>query len=175
MNLLDQLKQKGIEVKQIPTRPAPNNADDMNNITIKWEGPFTLDDVINELNRKDDYGLYQIYGTHIILEPDGRTDHLLNIGMTGPGSTFSKRFEGKKTEWIWYNLEKKGEISIHIARLCSKEDIELAEKLEIYWHSPLYNAVYIDSCPRSPLVQIVNKGERGRLLECIHNNPPPWY
>ena len=149
----------------------------MRSVTIEWEGSFCLDYVIDELNGKDDYGIYQIYGTHIILEPDGGADHLLNIGMTGPGSTFSRRFEGKKKEWIWYNLKHGGEISIYIARLpsMSTEEIELVEALEIYWHSPLYNGEHIDSCPRSPLVQIVNEGECGRLLECIHNNPPPWY
>ena len=148
----------------------------MRSETIKWEGPFCLDEVIDELNRKDDYGLYQICGTHIF-GPDSGADDLLNIGMTEPGSTFSERFKGKKTDWIWYNLERGGEISIYIARLpsMSKKEIEDVEALEIYWHSPRYNGQYIDSCPRSPLLQIVNEGERGRLLECIHNDPPPWY
>ena len=149
----------------------------MRSETIVWEGPFSLGYVIDELNREDDFGLYQIYGTHIILEPDGGADHLLNIGMTGPGSTFSWRFEGKKQEWIWYNLEHGGEISIHIARLpsMSEREVKLIEALEIYWHSPPYNGSSIDSCPRRPPLQIVNEGERGKLLECIHNNPPPWY
>ena len=149
----------------------------MRSVRIEWEGPFSLDYVIDELNRKDDYGLYQIYGTHIIFGLDSETDNLLNIGMTGPGSTFSWRFDGKKQEWIWYNLEHGGEISIYIARLpfMSQEEIELVEALEIYWHSPPYNGSHIDSCPRRPLLQIVNKGKRGKLLECIHNNPPPWY
>ena len=53
----------------------------MRSVTIEWKGSFSLDYVIDELNRKDDYGLYQIYGTYIILEPDGGADHLLYIGM----------------------------------------------------------------------------------------------
>ena len=38
----------------------------MRSVTIEWEGPFSLDYVIEELNGKDNYGLYQIYGTHIV-------------------------------------------------------------------------------------------------------------
>ena len=148
----------------------------MHSIKIIWEGPFCLDDVIDNLNCKKDYGLYQIYGTHIILDRKGRADHLLYIGMTGPGSTFSDRLKSHKANWIWYNLKKKGKISIHIARLSMpKEDIEFVEALEIYWHSPLYNGEHINSCPRHEPVQIVNKGKPGRLLECIHNDPLPWY
>ena len=151
--------------------------------TIVWEGPFSLDYVIDELHREDDFGLYQIYGTHIILEPDGGADHLLYIGMTGPRSAYSWRFEEHKRDWIWYNLERGGEISIHIARLpsMSKEIIELIEALEIYWHSPPYNEKHIYQVDKyatkdeHPPLQIVNEGERGKLLECIHNNPPPWY
>ena len=152
----------------------------MGSVRVEWEGPFCLDYVIDELNGRDDYGLYQIYGTHIILEPDGGADNLLYIGMTGPGSTLSERLKNHKASWIWYNLKHGGEISIHIARLSSmsKEEIELVEALEIYWHSPPYNGEHISSCPKppqSPLLQIVNKGKRGKLLESIHNNPPPWY
>ena len=68
----------------------------MRSVRIEWEGPFCLDYVIDELNRKDDYGLYQIYGTHIILEPSGGADNLLYIGMTGLGSTFSERLKNHK-------------------------------------------------------------------------------
>ena len=60
----------------------------------------------------------------------------------------------------------------------SEKKIKLVEALEIYWHSPPYNGEHISSCPKplqAPLLQIVNKGKRGKLLECIHNNPPPWY
>ena len=149
----------------------------MRSVRVEWEGPFCLDYVIDELNRKDDYGIYQIYGTHIILEPGGEADHLLYVGMTKPGSTFSERFKNHKASWIWYNLKRGGEISIHIARLpsMSEKKIKLVEALEIYWHSPPYNGEHISSCPRRPLLQIVNKGKRGKLLESIHNNPPPWY
>lgn len=148
----------------------------MRSVRIEWQGPFCLDCVIDELNRKDDYGLYQIYGTHIILEPDGGADHLLYIGMTKLGSTFSERFKNHKARWIWYNLKHGGEISIHIARLpsMSKEEIELVEALEIYWHSPPYNGMNIDSYPKHPKLHIVNMGKRHKLLECIDNVYPPW-
>ena len=151
----------------------------MRSVRVEWEGPFCLDSVIYELNGKDDYGLYQIYGTHIILEPDGGTDHLLYIGMTGLGSTFSERLKNHKASWIWYNLKHRGEISIHIARLpsMSKEEIERFEALEIYWHSPLYNGQHITSIDeyRYPRIKIINKGSRRKLLERIDNIRPPWY
>ena len=99
--------------------------------------------------------------------------------MTGPYSTFSKRLKQKKADWIWYNLEHGGEISIYIARLpsMSEKEIKLVEALEIYWHSPPYNGEHIDSIDNyreSPL-QIVNKGSRFKLLERIDNVHPPWY
>ena len=174
MNLLDQLKQKGIEVKQIPTCPVPNNADDMNTITIQWEGPFSLNEAIGSLNGRHDYGLYQIYGTHITAGPG----QLLNIGKTDTPANFSTRLGQKKDEWIWYDLQRGWDVSIHIARVSDKfpnQFIDLAEALEIYWHSPPYNGQHIDSCPRQPLLQIINGGKRGKLEEGIHNNPPPWY
>ena len=151
----------------------------MGSVRVEWEGPFCLDYVIDELNRKDDYGLYQIYGTHIILEPDGGTDHLLYIGMTGLGSTFSERLKNHKASWIWYNLKHGGEISIHIARLpsMSEKKIKLVEVLEIYWHSPPYNGQHITSIDeyRYPRIKIINKGSRRKLLERIDNIRPPWY
>ena len=39
----------------------------MRQVTIEWEGPFSFDKV--RANR-DDYGLYQIYGEHIIFGKD---------------------------------------------------------------------------------------------------------
>ena len=151
----------------------------MRSVRVEWEGPFCLDYVIEELNRKDDYGLYQIYGTHIILEPDGGSDNLLYIGMTGPGSTLSERLKNHKASWIWYNLEHGGEISIHIARLPSRSEkkIKLVEALEIYWHSPPYNGQHITSIDeyRYPRIKIINKGSRRKLLERIDNIRPPWY
>jgi hypothetical protein len=47
----------------------------LNKIEILWDGPFTLEQ-IKGFNKSDDYGLYQIYGTHSIYG----IDTLLYIG-----------------------------------------------------------------------------------------------
>ena len=60
----------------------------MQPIRIEWEGPFSVDDVIAKLDNKDDYGLYQIYGKHIIFGENS----LLYIGMTD--KTFSNKLKG---------------------------------------------------------------------------------
>ena len=148
----------------------------MCSVRIEWEGPFSLVEVLELDNRNKDYGLYQIYGTHIVFGPESGTDNLLNIGMTGPDSTFSDRFKEKSTSWIRYNLDRGGEISIYIARLPSmlEEDIKRFEALEIYWHSPPYNGMNINSYPEHPKLHIVNTGKPHKLLKCIDNVYPPW-
>ena len=67
----------------------------MRSVTIEWEGSFCLDYVIDELNGKDDYGLYQIYGTHIVYGASS----LLYIGKA-EGLTFSQRFSQHRSEWL---------------------------------------------------------------------------
>src|SRR3989338_3983394 len=73
-------------------------------IEIRWEGPFTIKEVIRKKNhagtKRDnwagrDYGLYQIYGRHILY---GR-DVLLYVGQA-VDQTFSQRFRQHDKDWL---------------------------------------------------------------------------
>ena len=113
----------------------------MRSVRVEWEGPFCLDYVIEELNRKDDYGLYQIYGTHIVYGASS----LLYIGKA-EGLTFSQRFSQHRSEWLsdW------------------REVLRDAEALTIYWHSPAYNSSNIETYNGQQL-KVANRGDRGAL------------
>ena len=84
----------------------------MRSVTIEWEGSFCLDYVIDELNRKDDYGLYQIYGHHIVYGANS----LLYIGKA-ESLTFSQRFSQHRSGWL---SEEEG-VSIRIGRIASED------------------------------------------------------
>ena len=131
-------------------------------VRIEWVGSFSLDYVIDELNGKDDYGLYQIYGTHIVYG----ANVLLYIGKA-EGLTFSQRFS-QHSEWL---SEEEG-VSIRIGRIAIddyaydspdwREVLRDAEALTIYWHSPAYNSSNIETYNGQQL-KVVNRGERGAL------------
>lgn len=91
----------------------------MHRITIEWEGPFTLDHVINKCDDGGehphydgkDYGLYQIYGRHILDDPKAPSyKSLLYLG-NATDQTFSSRFRTHKRSWLEH--EWKESISIH--------------------------------------------------------------
>ena len=136
----------------------------MRTVRIEWEGPLSLDEV-KELSDEDDYGLYQIYGTHIVYG----ANVLLYIGKA-EGLTFSQRLSQHR-EWL---SEEEG-VSIRIGRI-SEEDYDHdppdwsdwrevlrdAEALTIHWHSPAYNSSNIETYNGQQLT-VVNRGERGDL------------
>ena len=151
-------------------------------ITIEWEGPFTICDV-KEMD-DDDYGLYQIYGEHILFGKGS----LLYIGRTE--KTFRDRFFDQSyahwKEWIEFDIKDGKDVSIYIARVSRKDVppklLKDVEVVQIYWHSPPYNAKHIGSvgCKRkkrfekNPL-QIVNEGELHRLTKYVSTECLPWY
>jgi hypothetical protein len=150
-------------------------------ITIEWEGPFT----ICAVKEMDDYGLYQIYGEHIIFGKNS----LLYIGATNlkkTGRTFSDRFKEHLRNWIDYDRENGKDVSIYIARV-SRKDVQpgiLAdiEAVQIYWHSPPYNAQYIESVGDerkkrfdSYPLEILNEGKHHRLVKRLSTGGLPWY
>ena len=47
-------------------------------VKIEWEGPFTIDQVLELNDKSKDFGLYQIYGRHVIFG----VGSLLYIGKT---------------------------------------------------------------------------------------------
>lgn len=150
-------------------------------ITIHWEGGLSVDDVL--LKRKEgissgwtgdeDFGLYQIYGQHILDEQDapGYKPSLLYIGEATE-QTFADRFGQHRKDWL---EQEWGPVTIYLGRNRRmggsysddewKADILLAEKVLIYTYSPHYNANSIADAPDLGgfTITLVNEGSRGRL------------
>ena len=136
-------------------------------VRIEWEGPFSIEEVLRLNDQDDDYGLYQIYGRHIIFGANS----LLYIGKA-EGLTFSQRFNQHCSEWL---SEEEG-VSIRVGRIASEDYIydppdwsdwqkvlRDAEALTIYWHSPPYNSMNISEY-KGQRLRVVNKGERSALV-----------
>ena len=87
----------------------------MLHLSIVWQGPYTPEQVVSELNDGGsppgydggDYGLYQIYGKHVLGDPDA----LLYIGEATQ-QTFSGRFTQHQ---IW--LVHEYPVHIYVGRL----------------------------------------------------------
>lgn len=129
-------------------------------LPILWEGPFRPKTVMDRFTHAgarpdysgNDYGLYQIYGRHILAGPDA----LLYIGKAAE-QTFSTRF---KQHQPWLSKEYPG-IRIYLGRLNFPErhaapedhwktwaaDVRLAESILIYKYSPHYNSMAISEPP----------------------------
>ena len=105
-------------------------------INIEWGSPCSLEDAL-KLDKKKDKGLYQIYGPHIIYG----SNVLLYIGKTE--TSFSQRLQDGDHRWVW----EEQAISIRVGRILNEDYtyLEAVENLEIYWHSPAYNALGINS------------------------------
>ena len=149
----------------------------MKKIVIEWKGPYKVDYVIANLNdggsdssgwSGKDYGLYQIYGGHIL----GGSNTLLYIGEAAY-QTFAQRLGQHKTDWI----DKEGDVDIYIGDIfdpkCHSvmdgwdswiQDIKLAEAILIYKYTPNYNSQNIYTPPdTSEQICIINSGARNRL------------
>ena len=135
----------------------------MNLIEIKWEGPFTLEQV-SALNSDIDYGVYQIYGTHNIIG----TDSLLYIGLAS-AQTFSARLPQR--EWIHNEFH---EFKIYIGRIgaaigCTKDKwdqlISHTELILIDHCQPPYNSQGLNGLPNDigNDILILNFGKRHKL------------
>lgn len=139
-------------------------------VRIEWEGPFSVQDVLKLSDKEQDYGLYQIYGRHVIFG----FGSLLYIGMARD-QTLAARFRQHQAEW----LSNEEAVTVRVGRIVSEDYaheppqwpdwcrlLTDAEALEIYSHSPPYNASNISEYKGQPL-RIINIGERGSLLaEC---------
>lgn len=145
-------------------------------IKIIWDGPYNLEDVIERMNDEGedpdyegpDYGLYQIYGTHILCGPDT----LLYVGEALDQS-FSKRFNQHKNEW----LGKEENAQIYLGRIYDstrhsridnwdswKKDVDTAESVIIYKYSPHYNSQKIRDFPKVN-VRLIHAGLKHNLHE----------
>ena len=127
---------------------------------VKWEGPFTVEAVL-KMQDADDFGLYQIYGRHVVFGPE----KLLYIGRTE--QSFGERFQSHWDQWLWDD-QYESDISIRLGRVHPDSSDVLAdvEAFEIYYHSPPYNSSNINAYKGQPL-SVQNDGDRGDLLACI--------
>lgn len=137
---------------------------DIEEIRIEWDGPYSLNDIgyvenketyttVNiELNdTKKDFGIYQVYGNH----PIYGNDVLLYIGKADK-QTFAKRLSQEG----WENNRDYKNIKFYIGRLFlvdeqkhpSREQwsdmIVKAESMLIYAHSPAGNSSNIRTIDR---------------------------
>lgn len=135
-------------------------------IQIDWEGPFTLDELILLTNDSNDYGIYQIYGKHLVYGKDV----LLYIGKADQ-QTIGKRVSQEN----WWNTNDSKHLKIYVGRLAGEstpveeiwsKEIDLAEKLLINVHKPAYNSKSLTSIPDAELqdIHILNWGNHRDLL-----------
>ncbi len=148
----------------------------MRRARIRWEGPVSIEDVLSLTDDEHDYGLYQVYGYHVVFGPGA----LLYIGMARD-QTFAARVRQHHVEW----LREENDVRMRIGRI-SPEDYEHdpqgwkdweklvtdTEALLIYWHSPPYNSRNISEY-RGQALHVQNWGDRGSLLpECTSHWQP---
>jgi hypothetical protein len=150
---------------------------DMLKIIVTWSGPFAASDVVEQFNDEGapadydgpDYGLYQIYGRHILSGPGT----LLYVGQATE-QTFSRRFR-HHAKW----LAREDDIAIYLGRIHDPRrhtsddlwrrwvnDVKLAECVLIYKYSPNYNSIAISDPPSLRgygSVELVNEGARHKL------------
>jgi hypothetical protein len=157
-------------------------------ITIEWDGPYKTEEVIKKKNDAGngplwdgaDYGIYQIYGDHIL---SGKNT-LLYVGIATE-RTFSQRFK-EHQDWIAED-QKEEDVSIYLGRIKDSqeyptdelwtEDVKLIEKILIYKYSPNYSSRELATAPDlSPreIVRLLHTGNRGRL-EPIDNAPEDYF
>lgn len=111
----------------------------MNLIEIKWDGPYSYNDVMLKYDESD-YGVYQIYGRHSVLNGDV----LLNIGKA-VNQCYAQRFKNPNKKWVDYAFH---ECRIYLGRLggaqvCTEdewnEQIGIAEQILIDYCQPPFN------------------------------------
>ncbi|MCG2713436.1 MAG: hypothetical protein L6308_01130 [Candidatus Omnitrophica bacterium] len=149
-------------------------------IEINWEGFLNIEEVIrgkNSAGREPDwlgrdYGVYQIYGHHILCGDDT----LLYVGQVAK-ETFSERFREHKVNLLKDdNLDK---IKIYLGRLQNTpkynpkdewemyyRDEDIVESILIYKYLPPYNGSRKGDYPnlyQYTEIKLAHKGDKGRL------------
>jgi len=156
-------------------------------LDITWKGPHTLSEVIEEMTDGgkppdydgEDYGIYQIYGNHILIGSNA----LLYIGKATK-QKFSTRFK-QHQKW----LRHEDQVQIYLGRvydpkrhshknkwLTWEEDMELIEKVMIHKYTPNYNSSCISRAPslgKYNNIQLNHKGIKS-LLKKQDNFPNDW-
>jgi len=145
-------------------------------IVIRWEGPFNHTEVIEQRTQDDakrqDYGLYQIYGPHVIYtNKAGRADDsvLLYIGLAIQ-STFSGRISShgfchNQKHRIYLGYLEDHTYNNDIKKW--KSDVSDAERLLINKYAPSYNSQWCGDLRKdqlnSPDCTVINQGVREDL------------
>jgi len=133
-------------------------------IRIDWNTGVSLDDSYL-LNDPDDYGVYQIYGSHPIYG-----HHVLLYIGKAQDQTFGVRLR-QHEKWL-YNPDSDN-VKVYTGRVSSDNPtdknwdqmIDLAEKLLIYSHQPACNSSNINTAKSIPIeTHVLNWGNRGMLL-----------
>jgi len=142
-------------------------------IEINWESLLNIEEVIRSKNNDvSDYGVYQIYGHHILY----KDNTLLYIGKA-PKETFSERFREHKVNLLKDdNLDK---IKIYLGRLQDTpkynpkdewemyyRDVDIIESILIYKYLPPYNGSRKGDYPnlyQYTEIKLAHKGGKGRL------------
>ncbi len=131
-------------------------------VKIKWEGPLSLQMARTRADVVEDYGLYQVYGRHVVFGADA----LLYIGRATE-QTFAQRL----TNHRW--LDEEQDVTIRLGRIADDDYKSNAhwrkivcdcESLSIYRHSPPYNSQNIQRCSVVGL-HVQNWGARGALMQ----------
>jgi hypothetical protein len=145
------------------------------NIYIDWDGPYTLDELEELDDPRIDYGLYQVYGAH----PLYGEEVLLYLGATGGERTFGARLAEEQSYW---EVEEDFQpLIIYVGRLMGvvaptngvwEEEMELALRLLIFAHAPVFNAREVAAAPDDDLknVHVVNWGEHLDLAPEVSGN-----
>lgn len=151
----------------------------MTTIEIWWEGPFSADTIKN-FTKDEDYGLYQIYGTHNINGPN----NLLYLGLAND-QNFSTRIS-QHSSWIDWEYS---DIKIFLGRLggINNNDVKIddwekyinhAERLLIYYCKPPYNSKNLNTYGSDITDTIVmNFGQINRLpleVSSFYNDSKFW-
>jgi len=129
-------------------------------IHLDWDGPYKLNELSKVKDEETDYGVYQIYGSH----PIYGSSVLLYIGKADR-QTFGVRISQEG----WESNSDAESLKIYIGRVAGSftpsdeqwsKEIDLAERLLIYSHTPAYNSQSLKTIPDSELqdVHILNWG-----------------
>ncbi len=130
-------------------------------ITIEWEGPISENNITKLVN-DNDYGIYQIYGTHPIFG----SNTLLYIGKAS-----AQLFASRLSQHNWLDWSP-SDVSIYVGRLGSTEDItieewekkiDIAERLLIYYCKTPHNSSNINYYGKIENTIILNYGKRNSL------------
>jgi len=150
-----------------------------NIIEVMWEGPFNLEEVIDDYwDEKRDRGVYQVYGPHVLYSLEKKDPNiLLYIGKTK--KTFSERFTDHKVNF--FSDDDLSRLEIYLGRLEDsskyagknnrkiwKDDVGFSEKIMIYKYLPSYNSEHIADSPDLKTykkIVLKHEGKKG----CLHS------